>query len=113
MNEIAHVHVDRHEAGLGEGSRHFLLRVDTLLAQDRHARLRAGVDHRGVGRLELQDGRQARVVEVAAQGPDPDAWRADATAERIKFAPGLLPFTMRYTNRPTGIQQVIDFTGHR
>jgi acyl-homoserine lactone acylase PvdQ len=50
---------------------------------------------------------------AAAQGPDPDAWRADANAERISFAPGLLPYTMRYTNRPTGIQQVIEFTGHR
>jgi acyl-homoserine lactone acylase PvdQ len=49
----------------------------------------------------------------AAQGPDPNAWRADANAERIKFQPGLLPFTMRYTNRPTGIQQVIEFKGHR
>ena len=49
----------------------------------------------------------------AAQGPDPNAWRADANRERIKFLPGLLPFTMRYTNRPTGIQQVIEFKGHR
>jgi acyl-homoserine lactone acylase PvdQ len=49
----------------------------------------------------------------AAQGANPDAWRADATAERISFAPGLLPYTMRYTNRPTGIQQVISFFGHR
>jgi acyl-homoserine lactone acylase PvdQ len=44
---------------------------------------------------------------------DPSLWRADATAERIKFAPGLLPTTMRYTNRPSGIQQVISFDGHR
>jgi hypothetical protein len=51
---------------------------------------------------------------TAAQGTDdPAAWRADATAERIDFDPGLLPFTMRYTNRPSGIQQVISFTGHR
>jgi acyl-homoserine lactone acylase PvdQ len=49
----------------------------------------------------------------AAQGANPDLWRADATAERIDFAPGLLPYTMRYTNRPTGIQQLIEFTGHR
>jgi acyl-homoserine lactone acylase PvdQ len=49
----------------------------------------------------------------AAQGANPDLWRADATGERIDFAPGLLPYTMRYTNRPTGIQQVIEFTGHR
>ena len=49
---------------------------------------------------------------TAAQGTDdPAAWRADATAERIEFVPGLLPFTMRYTNRPTGIQQVISFDG--
>lgn len=47
------------------------------------------------------------------QGPDPAAWRADATAERIKFVPGLLPTTMRYTNRPSGIQQVISFSGRR
>ena len=51
---------------------------------------------------------------TAAQGTsNPAAWRADATAERIHFAPGLLPTTMRYTNRPSGIQQVITFNGHR
>ena len=50
---------------------------------------------------------------AAAQGPDPAAWRADATHERITFEPGLLSFTMRYTNRPSGIQQLITFTGHR
>jgi acyl-homoserine lactone acylase PvdQ len=50
---------------------------------------------------------------AAAQGADPAAWRADATAERIKFVPGLLTTTLRYTNRPTGIQQVISFSGHR
>ena len=49
---------------------------------------------------------------VAAQGSNPSAWRSDATRERIKFVPGLLPFTMRYTNRPSGIQQVLSFTGH-
>jgi acyl-homoserine lactone acylase PvdQ len=51
---------------------------------------------------------------AAAQGTDdPTAWHSDATKERIKFIPGLLPYTMRYTNRPTGIQQVISFKGHR
>ena len=49
----------------------------------------------------------------AAQGPDPAAWRADAVRERIKFAPGLLPLTIRYTNRPSGIQQLLEFEGHR
>ena len=46
-------------------------------------------------------------------GADPNLWRADATGERISFAPGLLPYTMRYTNRPSGIQQLIEFRGHR
>ena len=44
---------------------------------------------------------------------DPAAWHADATNERIEFIPGLLPTTLRYTNRPTGIQQVISFRGSR
>jgi acyl-homoserine lactone acylase PvdQ len=43
----------------------------------------------------------------------PRAWRADANAERIEFVPGLLKTTMRYTNRPSGIQQVISFNRHR
>jgi acyl-homoserine lactone acylase PvdQ len=51
---------------------------------------------------------------TADQGTsNPAAWHADATAERIHFAPGILPTTMRYTNRPSGIQQVISFSGHR
>ena len=48
----------------------------------------------------------------AAQGADPTQWHSDATAERIRFAPGLLPNTMRWTNRPT-YQQVLSFSGHR
>jgi hypothetical protein len=44
---------------------------------------------------------------------DPDALRGDANAERIKFRPGILPTTIRYTNRPSGIQQVISFESHR
>jgi hypothetical protein len=51
---------------------------------------------------------------AAAQGTnDPAQWTSDADAERIKFAPGLLTTTIRYTNRPSGIQQVLSFTGHR
>jgi acyl-homoserine lactone acylase PvdQ len=49
---------------------------------------------------------------AASQGSNPGAWRSDATRERISFVPGLLPLTMRYTNRPTGIQQVLSFGGH-
>ena len=52
--------------------------------------------------------------EIAAeQGTgDPTQWHSDATAEQIQFRP--LPLkTMRYANRPSGIQQVISFDGHR
>ncbi len=49
---------------------------------------------------------------AASQGPDPAGWRSDATRERISFVPGFLPITMRYTNRPSGIQQVLSFSGH-
>ena len=50
---------------------------------------------------------------TASQGTaDPAAWRASAVPERITFQPGLLPYTMRYTNRPSGIQQVISFNSH-
>ncbi len=46
---------------------------------------------------------------TADQGTaDPAAWRSSATAERIGFSP--LPLiNMHYTNRPSGIQQVIWF----
>jgi acyl-homoserine lactone acylase PvdQ len=49
---------------------------------------------------------------AAAQGGDPNAWRADALRERIKFQPNLIPDTMRWTNRPT-YQQIASFKGHR
>jgi acyl-homoserine lactone acylase PvdQ len=46
---------------------------------------------------------------TADQGAaDPAAWRASADAEEITFAPVNIE-TMAYTNRPTGIQQVISF----
>jgi acyl-homoserine lactone acylase PvdQ len=48
----------------------------------------------------------------AKQGSDPTAWRGDATAERIRFVSGILPDTMRWTNRPT-FQQVVSFKSHR
>jgi hypothetical protein len=43
---------------------------------------------------------------AATQGPDPSAW--SETASRTGFVPGLVPETMRTTNRPT-FQQVIQF----
>ena len=53
--------------------------------------------------------------ELAAQqgSNGPASWTSDANAERISFAPGLLQTTIRFTNRPSGIQQVISFSGHR
>ncbi|HEY2937079.1 MAG TPA: penicillin acylase family protein [Gaiellaceae bacterium] len=49
---------------------------------------------------------------TAKQGADPAAWRSDAAAERIRFTSGILPDTMRWTNRPT-FQQVVTFRSHR
>jgi hypothetical protein len=40
------------------------------------------------------------------QGPNPNLWRADG--ERTSFLPGVLPNTIRTTNRPT-FQQVVEF----
>ena len=50
-------------------------------------------------------------LEAANGNPDPDAWRAQA--ERIRFVPGLLQRTIRFTNRPSGIQVLATFSGHR
>ncbi len=47
---------------------------------------------------------------AAANGPDPGAWRS--VASRTGFVPGLIPDTMRTTNRPT-FQQVLELTGPR
>lgn len=55
---------------------------------------------------------QAGNMLAASQGPDPTAWHSSATKEEIIFVPGLLPFKMRYTNRPSGIQQVLSFSAH-
>jgi hypothetical protein len=49
---------------------------------------------------------------AAEQGPNPAGWHASATAEEIVFVPGLLTYKMRYANRPSGIQQVLSFSGH-
>ncbi len=47
---------------------------------------------------------------AAAQGPDPSAWRSPAS--RTRFTPGLIPDTMRTTNRPT-FQQVLQLDSGR
>jgi hypothetical protein len=48
---------------------------------------------------------------AASQGANPSGWHSSATAERIKFPPGLIPLTMRWTNRST-FQQAISFGSH-
>jgi acyl-homoserine lactone acylase PvdQ len=60
-------------------------------------------------------GNRARCAAAVWKALDsvPDITTADANKERIAFRPGLLPTTIRYTNRPSGIQQVISFNGHR
>jgi len=64
-------------------------------------------------RQSLWEALDAATAELArAQGPVPSAWRADATAERIRFASGVLTDTMRWTNRPT-FQQAMSFSSHR
>jgi acyl-homoserine lactone acylase PvdQ len=74
------------------------------------------------GAGNLKRCRQAVWGAIAAAGrslthqqhsANPSAWRASATDERITFIPGLLKYTMSYTNRPSGIQQVISFNRHR
>jgi hypothetical protein len=74
-----------------------------------------GAGKKGACQRAVWDAIAAAGAELEAeQGTaDPNAWRADATAERIGFAPGLLQTKIRYTNRPSGIQQVISFEGHR
>lgn len=66
-------------------------------------------------RADLWAALDAAGNEIAAtQGPDPALWRADANRERIQFLPkGLFPITIRYTNRPSGVQQVLEFDGHQ
>ena len=47
---------------------------------------------------------------AAARGPDPTSWTK--TAARTGFVPGLIPDTMRATNRPT-FQQVLELVNDR
>ena len=69
-----------------------------------------GKGHLNACRSEVWNAIQAAGQQLTTQQgtPDPAAWRASATAEQINFSP--LPLlTMAYTNRPSGIQQVISF----
>ncbi len=51
-------------------------------------------------------------LEAEYGTPDPSQWRASAADEQIRFSP-INILTMRYTNRPSGYQQVVAYKGHR
>jgi acyl-homoserine lactone acylase PvdQ len=86
-----------------------------LLAKKKRLPDQFNLTYCGKGRLGLCRSEVWTAIQAAAgqltaeQGTaDPATWRASATAEEIQFSP--LPLlTMRYTNRPSGIQQVISF----
>jgi hypothetical protein len=44
--------------------------------------------------------------------PNPRSWHASAAPIALHFVPVPL-ITLQYVNRPSGIQQVISFKGHR
>ncbi len=64
-DDVAHVHVHRLEAGAVEGGGHLQLAVDALLAQDGHARARAGGNE---GRGDVVLGVEAQVDVEAGVG---------------------------------------------
>ena len=118
LNDTLHRRFDLPPGGMFGGWHMYMSKdLRTLLGRRVRGPLRNRYCGRGdanVCRADLWAAMEAAGAELAAaQGPDPNAWRADANRERIRFAPGLLPYTMRYTNRPSGIQQVIEFKGHR
>ena len=52
---------------------------------------------------------EAAAALATAQGSDPAAWRKAEAPEQITFSPVPL-ITMDYTNRPSGIHQLMDFS---
>jgi acyl-homoserine lactone acylase PvdQ len=95
----------------------------TLLGM--HVRGKFSVRYCGAGNLKRCRAQLWAAIDragrglAARQGSNPAAWRSSATRERISFVPGLFklpgvstPVTMRYANRPSGIQQVLSFSGH-
>jgi acyl-homoserine lactone acylase PvdQ len=118
LHDTLHRRFDLPPGGMFGGWHMYMSKdLRTLLGRRVRGPLRNRYCGRGdanVCRADLWAAMEAAGAELAAaHGPDPNAWRADANRERIEFAPGLLPYTMRYTNRPSGIQQVIEFKGHR
>jgi acyl-homoserine lactone acylase PvdQ len=119
LNDTLHRRFDQPPGGMFSGWHMYMSKdLRTLLGRPVRGPLRnryCGGGDANVCRGDLWAAMDAAGAELElAQGADPNAWRADANGERITFLPaGLLPYTMRYTNRPSGIQQVIEFRGHR
>jgi hypothetical protein len=118
LNETLHRRFDLPPGGMFSGWHMYMSKdLRTLLGRPVRGPLRnryCGGGDANVCGGDLWAAMDAAGAELElAQGADPNAWRADAKRERITFLPGLLPYTMRYTNRPSGIQQVIEFRGHR
>ena len=75
-----------------------------------YSRIYCGKGNLAACRSSLWSAIQSAAEELtASQGSNPAKWKAASV--RIDFEPGLLPYTMRWTNRST-FQQVIEFTGH-
>ena len=100
--------------GLGGQSGHSYVDKDlrTLLGDPVRGRFNlryCGNGNLAACRASLWAAVTATADELAAiAGADPTAWRGEAA--RTRFAPGLLPDTIRATNRPT-FQQVLEFAG--
>jgi hypothetical protein len=118
LDDTLHSRFDLPPGGMFDGWHMYMSKdLRTLMGRRVRGPLRnryCGNGNANVCRADLWAAMEAAGTLLATtQGPDPNAWRADANRERIEFLPGLLPYTMRYTNRPSGIQQVIEFRGHR
>ena len=79
----------------------------TLLGKEQAKRLPTAAKTSKTCRTSLWTSFDASVKDLAGRlGPDPTKWLTEAG--RTTFTPGLIPNTMRGTNRPT-FQQVLEF----
>ena len=98
-------------------SGHSYVDKDLRTALDERVRGRFNLRYCGNGRLAACRAslwaalaETANRLAAAQNQPNPRLWRSEAS--RTGFAPGLIPNTMRTTNRPT-FQQVLEFVGRR
>jgi acyl-homoserine lactone acylase PvdQ len=108
--------------GIGTGGQytgwHIWMDKDLRTILGEHVRGKFALRYCGGGSLNLCAKLLWGAIDTAgnqlasSQGSNPMDWHSSATAEEISFVPGLLHYKMRYTNRPTGIQQVLSYSGH-